>query len=73
MEAQFAEALQNIKGNKRKGPMHLKLDRYIAGQYAEASTFKISTANEAKLRSWVYDHELRDMGEIRSRIREFNG
>jgi len=31
MEAQFTEALQKIKGNKRKAPTRLKLDRYIAG------------------------------------------
>jgi len=73
MEAQFTEAFQKIKGNKRKAPTCLKLDRYIAGQEAEASTFKISTTNEAKLRSWVYDHELRELREIRSHIREFKG
>jgi len=73
MEAPFTEAFQKIKGNKRKAPRRLKLDRYIAGQEAEASTFKISTSNEAKLWSWVYDHELRELREIRSRIREFQG
>jgi hypothetical protein len=69
----FTEAFQMIKGNKCKASTHLKLDRYIAGQDAEASTIKISTSNEAKLRSWVYVHEIRELGEIRSRIREFTG
>ena len=31
MEAQLTEAFQKIKGNKRKAPTRLKLDRYIAG------------------------------------------
>jgi hypothetical protein len=64
MKAQFTEAFQKIKGNNRKVPTRLKLDRYIAGQEVEASTFKISTSNEAKLQSWVYDHGLRELGEI---------
>jgi len=34
MEAQFTDAFQRIKGNKRKAPTRLKLDRYIAGQEA---------------------------------------
>jgi hypothetical protein len=32
MEGQFTKAFQKIKGNKRKAPTCLKLDRYIAGQ-----------------------------------------
>jgi len=64
MEVQITEAFQKVKGNKCKAPTHLKLDRYIAGQEAETSIFQISTSNEAKLRSWVYDHELRELGQI---------
>jgi len=51
MEEQFTEAFQKIKGNKRRAPTHLKLERYNAGQEAEASTFKISTSDKAKGRS----------------------
>jgi hypothetical protein len=64
MEVQFNEAFQRIKGNKRKPFTRLKLDRYIAGQEAEARTFIISTSMEAKLWSWLYDHELQELGEI---------
>jgi hypothetical protein len=66
MDSQGTDAFQNIEGYTCKVPMRLKFDRYIAGQDAEASTFKISTSNKAKLWSCVNNQELRELGDIHS-------